>query len=131
MKIKNTRFIPLSVLMLAGACTLLPTQAPPSAPPSNETSELSSCRNDGPRLPLSGLCSDVAMKTLDIVNGSTSVLPEGCVWDVQETLFANDLLIYLAAKCGDITSQLRYSAGARQAKFTIRYIRQHRLDYSY
>lgn len=117
MGIGKRQWAVISTLLVLGACAQPLSVTVPESTPSPETvSETSACRNDGARLPLSGLCEDVALKTLNTAAAEALPLPEGCEWHIQETPFANDLLLYLAAKCGDATSQLDYSAGARQAK---------------
>lgn len=73
------------------------------------------CRNGGDRLALSGMCEDAAIASLNLVGGEAPALPDGCGWEIQETQFAVEVLMYMAASCDGKTSKLGYSGGAQQA----------------
>ena len=88
-----------------------------SSAPEFET--VSDCRNGGPKLAGSGMCRDAAIATLNIVSGEAPLLPENCSWELQETAFAADYLIYLAASCDGKTSKLGFAGGARTAQLYI------------
>lgn len=81
-------------------------------------SESAECRNEGDRLPVSGLCRDVAIASLN-VSGEALPLMEGCEWVIQEMPFIDRTLLYLAAQCGDVTSRLTMSVGAQTAELYI------------
>lgn len=83
-----------------------------------EASDVSDCRNDGDRLPVSGLCRDVAIASLN-VSGEALPLMEGCEWGIQETPFIDRTLLYLAAQCGETTSRLTMAVGAQTAELYI------------
>ncbi|MEL7691115.1 hypothetical protein [Citromicrobium bathyomarinum] len=74
------------------------------------------CRNEGPRLPLSGLCTDSAYAYLNMVEGPEPALAtDSCEWTINEAWLAGMMVLYRAAKCGDRTSRLYGSAGAHMA----------------
>ncbi len=82
--------------------------------PITSTMEGVSCPNEGPRLPLSGICQGRGVNYLNIVEGDRPELPEGCDWKLNETLIAGDFLLYLAASCGNKTAKLEAAVGARR-----------------
>jgi hypothetical protein len=112
---------------LIGAClTLLTLQGCSAEPPAVESNveqadalEGTECRNGGSRLELSGICEDAALATLNMAGGSEPMLMEGCSWELQETQFASDVLIYRAASCQGTTSRLEFSSGAQQAELRL------------
>ena len=74
------------------------------------------CRNDGPRLPLSGLCTDAAYAYLNVVDGPEPALAaDTCEWSLNEAWLAGMIVLYRAAECGGRTSRLYGSAGAHMA----------------
>ncbi len=77
------------------------------------------CRNDGPHLPVSGLCKDSAINYLEVVDGWEPDLPEGCDWDVNETKIADRILLYRAARCDGRTSRLTAGVGAHMVELMI------------
>jgi hypothetical protein len=97
--------------------------APSYAPPPAEAAPAAvvtpaSCPDDGPRLPLSGVCVGRATNYMDLTNGP-SYLPEGCTWVPQETEFAGEVLLYLAASCDGRTAKLAFAGGARFAELSV------------
>lgn len=82
--------------------------------------EVSSCPDDGPRMPLSGICRGRAANYLSLAGGAKPLLMDGCEWVVNETpLPGGDYLFYLASKCGKYLTQLEFSIGARFAEVNI------------
>jgi len=75
-----------------------------------------SCPDDGGRLPITGLCSGRAVNYLNTAGGDPLEAPEGCNWIVQETRFAQDVLLYRALKCGAKATRLTFSSGAGLAE---------------
>lgn len=75
-----------------------------------------SCQDDGGRLPITGLCASRAVNYLNVAGGYSPEAPEGCDWVVQETRFADDVLLYRALKCGGKTTRLTFSKGAGLAE---------------
>ena len=75
----------------------------------------SSCPDDGPVLPGSGICVGRAVNYLNIVEGEEPALPENCHWTVNETAIVDDYLLYRAASCNGKTAKLDFAGGARFA----------------
>lgn len=72
-----------------------------------------SCRDDGARLPVSGLCQGAAVAYLSNDGAPEPALPEGCEWRLRETAMpAGDVLLYRAAACGETVSKLELRGGA-------------------
>lgn len=80
----------------------------------------SSCPDDGPRLPGTGLCQRTALLLLEHAEGAQSVeYPEGCSASVNETMLPGDqALIYSAARCGEVTTKLAFAGGAHSASIS-------------
>jgi hypothetical protein len=100
----------LCVLAAAGvAC------APDPAP----SEQAAACPDDGPRLPETGICVGRALAYLDTPEGAREpVLPDNCEWVVNETMMADEALLYRAARCGEVTTKLSAAPGAHQAEVT-------------
>ncbi len=78
------------------------------------------CRNDGPRLPLSGLCTDAAYAYLNVVEGPEPALAaDSCEWSLNEAWMAGMMVLYRAAECSGRTSRLYGSAGAHMASLDL------------
>jgi outer membrane murein-binding lipoprotein Lpp len=89
-----------------------------SVAPASKTAE--ACPNDGLRLPLSGVCQSGGENYLKLSKGPRPLARKGCEWVVNEAAMpANEVLLYLAAKCQDKTATLEFSGGARAAEVSI------------
>lgn len=76
-----------------------------------------SCPDDGPRLPLSGVCASRATSYMS-PDSAEGAPPAGCEWGTKETLFADHVLLYRALTCGANTTNLEYAGGARAAELS-------------
>lgn len=118
---KFERIAAIGALALCVACGPLGgPQAAPKSAQGDAAPAQSSCPDDGPRLPGTGLCQRTAMILLEHAEGARApTLPEGCTMSVNETMMIGDeALIYAAAKCGETTTKLAFSAGAHAASIT-------------
>lgn len=77
------------------------------------------CRDDGLRLPQSGICEGQAVAYLRVSNDAEPELPEGCEWRVNEGWIADNLLLYLAAHCGGKTARLNGAVGSGRADLMV------------
>lgn len=75
------------------------------------------CPDDGPRLPLSGVCSSRAISYME-PDSAEAEAPAGCEWTVNETPFADQVLLYRALACGPKTVALEYAGGAHAAELS-------------
>lgn len=117
LSIQKIPAITLTALALAACENGTPVE--PASPPvavESDNEGMLECRNGGDRLPLSGICRDAAIASLNFAGVPEMPLPEGCSWVVQETPFVDQFLLYLAAQCGDTTSRLRLEVGAQMAE---------------
>jgi hypothetical protein len=86
--------------------------------PASKTAE--ACPDDGPRLPLSGVCQSRGENYLKLSEGPRPSARKGCEWVLNEAAMpANEVLLYLAAKCNGKTTTLEFSGGARAAEVSI------------
>lgn len=76
------------------------------------------CPGDGGRLPITGICAGRAVNYLNTAGGKPPEAPEGCEWVVQETRFADSVLLYRATKCGRKTTRLAFAGGAGMAELS-------------
>lgn len=109
------RYVLAAALLLAG---LSPAWAQDGGPKPDQKAE-ASCPDDGPRLPGTGLCEGRAVNYLNLGEGERPALPEGCSWSINETPFATDYLLYLAAECKGRKSKLEFAGGAHFAELTV------------
>ena len=86
-----------------------------AAPGDSDRASAGPCPDDGGRLPISGICAGRAANYLNVAGGTVPQPPEGCEWVVQETRFADDLLLYRATRCSGKTTRL---ASAKRAGIT-------------
>lgn len=75
------------------------------------------CPDDGPRLPLSGVCAIRATAYME-PDSAEPEAPAGCEWTTKETPFADQVLLYRALTCGDKTVNLEYAGGAHAAELS-------------
>ena len=91
-----------------------------SAAPDPASTPASDCPDGGPRLSGSGICQGRGVSYLDMVGGEAPMLSDGCEWKLNEAAMpGGDYLLYMAASCGAITTQLEFAAGARTAEVNI------------
>ncbi|AMO71128.1 hypothetical protein AZE99_04010 [Sphingorhabdus sp. M41] len=77
------------------------------------------CPDDGPVLPMTGICEGRATNYLNIVDGDAPQLPDNCHWSVNETAVADQLLLYLAATCDGKKAELGFAGGAHFAELNL------------
>lgn len=75
------------------------------------------CPDDGPRLPLSGVCAGRATSYME-TDSAEGDAPAGCEWTVNETPFADQVLLYRALSCGEKNVALDYAGGAHAAELS-------------
>lgn len=95
---------------------------PAEAPVSEPTTEVadSTCADDGPRFPISGLCVGRSVNYLDTPVSDTTGLAElagatECAWQMMEVPIATDILLYQGLVCDDQASTLEFAGGAQSA----------------
>lgn len=75
------------------------------------------CPDDGPRLPISGVCAGRAVAYME-PDSAEPAPPSGCEWTVKETPFSDQVLLYRALTCGEKTVSLAYAGGAHAAELS-------------
>lgn len=84
------------------------------------TSE-TSCADDGERFEVSGVCKGRAINYIDYpasdqeLDFFNTMTGEACRWELMETRFAMDALLYQGVVCGDNRASLEFAGGARSA----------------
>jgi hypothetical protein len=112
-------------ILLAGcspptAPTTPESQAEKAAPAAPASTKAEACPDDGPRLPLSGVCQARGENYLKLSKGPRPTTLKGCKWVLNEAAMpGNEVLLYLASKCKDKTTTLEFSGGARTAEVSI------------
>ena len=109
-----------ALAVLAG-CLLAACSAPTATARSTAVAAdgtAATCADGGAALPVTGLCAAEATGLLRIAGGARLEAPEGCAWRPQETVFAGDVLLYLALQCGDRTAQLAFAGGGHMAELS-------------
>lgn len=80
----------------------------------------SDCPDDGPRLSGSGICQGRGVNYLEFTVGEAPLLSEGCEWKLNETRMPEgDYLLYLAAACKGVITELEFSSGAHLASVAV------------
>jgi hypothetical protein len=78
------------------------------------------CPDDGPRLPVTGLCAGRAVNYLTGSPTYGDYLPDpSCEWVVNEVQVIEDALLYRALRCNGVTSQLEYAGGGQWAQLMV------------
>lgn len=78
------------------------------------------CRDDAPRLPLSGLCRSSAAAMVEIVEAPEPALADpSCTWTINDGWFAGMIVLYSAADCGGRMARLAGSAGAHMVQLEL------------
>ncbi|OAO05083.1 hypothetical protein A8B75_04555 [Sphingomonadales bacterium EhC05] len=79
-----------------------------------------SCRDDGERFAGSGICKGQSVNYMNIDPNRLPPLMDGCSWEPNEaSMPGGDWLLFLAASCNGITTQLEFSGGAKLASISI------------
>jgi hypothetical protein len=117
---KHFALLVTSALALGlNACA--PAAKKPAEAPAASTA-VQVCPDDGPRLPITGLCRGRAVNYFDPARfaNASGDLPEGCTWVVSETTTPdpNEAILYNALSCNGKTTQLEFSAGAGSASLS-------------
>ena len=117
-------------LLLVTACSNASKPDPSKAPDADtptvaETPKVSdttsTCPDDGPRFEISGKCKGRAINyidepasdsELDFYNQATG---ETCRWELMETAFATDALLYQGVVCGANKASLELAVGAQSS----------------
>lgn len=107
-----------AALAFATACT-------PSAPKTDThdtAASGSACPDDGPRLPITGICAGRAVAYFDpeaapAEPADIGAIGKDCTWVVNEMSMGieDEALIYRALSCNGVTTKLSYAGGARSA----------------
>lgn len=99
------------------ACSAAPEEsATVAAPGDSDRASAGPCPDDAGRLPISGICAGRAANYLNVAGGTVPQPPEGCGWAVQETRFADDLLLFRAVSCAGKATRLAYAKRAGMAE---------------
>ena len=111
-----------TLILAAGLAAVLTGCTPKAAAPAAddtatpaETAAADACPDDGPRLAGTGLCAGRAVNYLDPYSDWEP--PEGCGWVMNEAMIGDgsEALLYRAAECNGVVTQLEVSAGAHSA----------------
>lgn len=78
------------------------------------------CRDDGTRLPLSGLCISAAGALINLIDGpEPGLIDESCDWVLNDGWLSGMIVLYRAAQCEGRVSRLAGSAGAHMAQLEL------------
>jgi hypothetical protein len=92
-------------------------QSEPAAPAVDQTMAVSTCPDDGPRLPLTNICAGRAHNYMNWADQEAPHLPDDCDWATNETaLPGGEILIYQALRCNGVTAKLEFAGGAHFAE---------------
>jgi hypothetical protein len=103
---------------LAGGCA---PAAPPAETPKSTAASGSDCPDDGPRLPVTGICRGRTSAYFTANASPTLGAGEGCRWVGSEitTPDPDEVFLVMAAQCGEKTAAFELSAGARSASIML------------
>ena len=75
------------------------------------------CPDDGPRLPLTHLCSGRVINYVDPNIGLINDTPDGCTWSFTETAMpgGDEVIVHRVLTCEGVTTAFDFSAGAHSA----------------
>jgi hypothetical protein len=103
-----------TLLLAVAACT-------PPADQGAKTAEGSGCPGGATALPVTGLCPSEAIKLLDGARvAAAAAPPEGCAWELNETAFVDQALLYQALSCKGKRTELEYRGGAHSAALGVK-----------
>ncbi|MBL8558830.1 MAG: hypothetical protein JNM47_08935 [Hyphomonadaceae bacterium] len=103
------RLLAVGLLLCVVACG-------PQQKPSDGSSAAAACADGSARLAGTGLCQSEAAALVGRDPEIRTPELEGCTWTVNETMLPTDeALLYRAAVCNGVTTQLGFAGGARSA----------------
>ncbi len=106
-------------LMFAGVLALLIGCGPAEQAAAPEAVDPNACADASTRLAGTGLCQSEAAALLTADPNVRTPELEGCTWSVNETMLPGDeALLYHAATCNGVTTELAYAGGARRAEIS-------------
>jgi hypothetical protein len=82
--------------------------------------EAAPCPDDGPRLPVTGICAGRAVNYVNPEIGLATETPEGCTWGFTETPLpsGDEAIVYRVLACKGVTTAFEFGAGAHSAALT-------------
>jgi hypothetical protein len=93
----------------------------PSADQGAKTAEGPGCPGGATALPVTGLCPSEAINFLDGARvAAAAPAPEGCTWELNETAFVDQALLYQALSCKGKKTELEYRGGAHSAALGVK-----------
>lgn len=122
MKPSHSLAASLAAFALLAACggqtPQLETAAAPDAP--SASPEAAPCPDDGPRLPITGICAGRAINYVDPEIGLMTETPDGCAWGFTETPMPgdNEAIVHRVLTCKGVTTTFEFSAGAHSASLS-------------
>lgn len=95
---------------------------PPSQPATGPAPTVEACADDGPRFAGTGLCVGRSVNYIDpTLLAPGDGLPEGCQWEMNETLLPGDeALLYQALACKGKKTELEFRGGAKTSVLGVR-----------
>lgn len=115
--------LPLAAMIFIAACSPQTETQPAETIAETEVSapavDASTCPDEGPRLPLSGVCKGRAVNYMDYpasfdeLDYYNQMTGQDCHWEVMEAQFATDVLLYQGVVCGENAASLEFAGGAR------------------
>jgi hypothetical protein len=98
----------------------------PAAPKAEAPAEAAStgCADDGPRFPDTNICEGRASNYINPELVAETRSPPGggapgCAWKTNQTMLADQAVLYEALSCNGKTAKLAYAGGARSASLTL------------
>lgn len=107
----------LAACALLAACGEQKPAETAAAPQTPASIVAAPCPDDGPRLPVTGICTGRAINYIDPAIGLITTTPDGCQWVPAETPFPNgeEALVYRVLSCKGVTTALELHGGAHSA----------------
>ena len=121
---KSSLFAAASMAALAAlaACgdPTAPTEAAAAPDAISARPEAAPCPDDGPRLPVTGICAGRAINYVDPEIGLVNETPDGCSWGFTETPMpsGDEAIVHRVLTCKDVTTTFEFGAGAHSAALT-------------
>ena len=106
-------------LVIVGALALLAACSPSDPGGTATTEAAAACADGSARLPGTGLCQAQALALIPSDPTVRTPELEGCAWVANETMLPGDeALLYRAAQCDGVTTQLAFAGGAHSAEIS-------------
>jgi hypothetical protein len=104
-------------LLALGLSACEPKAADAPKTEASDAAAVAPCRDDGPRLPGTGICQSSVHAFLTPAEGAEMPgIADGCSWGVNETMLPqNEALLYNAMTCNGVTTKLAFAGGASKA----------------